>query len=213
MTTKLRLYKGACNVLGEMPLTSLTENRPLRYLLDDIYDNKIVRKCLEQGQWNFGIRSAEVSFDPDVTPDFGYSRAFSKPSDYVRTTAVCEDEWFKVPLIQYSDENNYIFCELETIYLSYISDDSGYGGDLSLWPESFSNFVEVFLAYKAAPTHVKDIKRRKEIREEYRFARLNARSQDAANQPTTFPAEGSWLRSRRGRSGNSDRGNISQLIG
>ena len=214
MTTKLRLYQNACLVLGTTPVVSLAENNPVRYALDTVYDNDMVRVCLEQGQWNFGTRTVKMSYDTDVAPPFGLNKAFAKPDDYVRTTALCQDEWFRIPILEYADENNYIFASLETVYLKYVSNDDKFGGDLSIWAPSFSTFVEVFMAWKLAPLHARDKDRRREINELYRMAKIDARSKDVMNQPTEFPAQGSWLRYRQGRSGGSrDFGNPTQLLG
>ena len=57
MTDKLSIYNGALNILGERKLASETENREPRYQLDDIWDNDMVDRCLQMGQWNFAARS------------------------------------------------------------------------------------------------------------------------------------------------------------
>jgi hypothetical protein len=48
--------------------------------------------------------------------------AFAKPTDWVDTSAVCQDEYFRVPLLQYADEVGYWFADLDEIYVKYVSD-------------------------------------------------------------------------------------------
>jgi len=214
MTTQLKLYNRACQFLGETRLASLTENRIVRFELDDVWEDGGVRRCLEAGLWNFAMRSVEVSYDPDVTPDFGYQYAFSKPSDWVRTAAMCSDEYFQVPLLAYVDEQDYWYCDLDTIYISYVSDDSNYGGDLSRWPETFADYAAMYFAVRVAPVLMKNNTRgRQALKKELRRTLIDAKNKDAMNEPVKFPAEGSWSRSRRGNTSRLDRGSRSVLMG
>ena len=215
--SKLGLYNRAIRVLGETRLRSLTENRTVRHHLDEVWDGGEsgdggVKACLEMGLWNFALRSVEASYDPDVTPDFGYQRAFSKPSDWVRTAQVCTDEHFTNPLLDYRDERGYWFAEYDTLYFQYISNHADFGGDLSRWPESFIQVVADYFALQVASTHTKDKERVAMIDERLRKDRLEARSRDAMNDPVKFPAPDTWVLSRRGRR-SGDRGSRNSLIG
>lgn len=200
MTTKLGLYNGALRLCKERKLASLTENREPRRLLDDAYGDGstegVVKLCLELGQWTFAMRTQRLDYSPSVEPDFGYRRAFDQPTDMVDICAVCSDEYLTQPLIRYTDERHYWYCDLDTIYISYVSNHASYGADLSLWPETFAKFVEAQLATEivgnltgadsqAVAKALKDAKR-------------DAMSGDAMRKPTRFPPEGSWNASRRG---------------
>ena len=127
---------------------------------------------------------------------------------------VCYDEYFKNPITQYSDEGQWLFCDIEIIYFKYVSNDSQFGGDFSLWPPNFTEMVEHYLAYKVAPRLVGiDISERT-LEAKWERALLKANSTDAMESPAKFAPKGGWARSRQGfRSGTSDRGNRSQLIG
>ena len=132
MPSKLTIYNGALTVLGERKLADLTENREPRYKLDDVWDNDLIRRVLQMGQWNFAKRTVELESSPSVTPSFGYQFAFDKPSDFVRTIGVAHDEYFNIPITRYSDEASWLFCDQEKIYVAYVSDDTQWGADLSL---------------------------------------------------------------------------------
>lgn len=212
-TTRLLLYNAAVLKLGERQLSSITENREPRRVLDVIWDTGFVDYVLEQGLWNFAMRSVALTYSPSSTPAFGLNRAFDKPTDWVRTAALCHDEYFKEPLNQYADEGGFFYAEQDTIYLRYVSNDSNVGGDLSLWPQSFVKFAAATLAAEAAKriTHHegKVAALEAEVKEEHK----KALSKDAMNEPTAFPPRGSWTRSRTGRRSRDDRGGRGNLIG
>lgn len=215
MTTKLTIYNGALNILGERKLASATENVEARYELDEIWDNNFLNRVLHMGQWNFAARSVQLEASPSVTPSFGFQFAFDKPPlDFVRTMMVCYDEYFNRPITQYSDEGQWIFADVEVLYLKYVSNDSQFGGDYSLWPPNFTEFVEHYLAYKVAPRLVGIDIRERTIEAKYERALVKAKAVDAMESPAKFAPRGGWSQSRQGfRAGTSDRGNRSKLIG
>lgn len=196
MTDRLSLYNEALLLLEERKLASLTEAREPRYVLDTIWNNGAVKTCLEEGLWNHATRSMMIDYDPSYTAPFGYKYRFSKPSDYVRTAAICSDEYFRTGIKHYSDEGDYWYCDNETIYVQIISDGETYGGDLSKWPQSFCRFFEAYMAHRAsfkiAKSKVDDMAKLVKPR------KLEARNNDAMNQPVKFRPRGSWLRSRQG---------------
>jgi len=215
MTDRLSIYNGALNILGERKLADLDENRPPRFQLDDVWDNDMIERCLQMGQWNFAARSVELAASPSVTPGFGYQYAFDKPpTDFVRTMMVCYDEYFNLPITSYSDEGQWIFCDADLIYLKYVSKDDEFGGDFSLWPANFTEFVEHYLAYKVAPRIAGLDMRERTMEARFERALLKAKSTDAMESPAKFAPKGGWASSRQGfRSGTSDRGSRSKLIG
>ena len=119
MTTALTLYNGALRELGERKLASLSENTEPRRVLDDVYAAGL-KYCLEKGHWKFAQRASKLSYTPSYTAPFGYSRQFVKPSDLVKVSKVCQDEYFNTPLLQYSDEGGFWFADLDDIYISYV---------------------------------------------------------------------------------------------
>lgn len=220
MATRLELYNGALLLCGERFLSALTEDREPRRLLDHVWDADGVRYCLEQGEWQFAMRTQQISQDPSIEPPFGYQYAFNKPTDWVATHAVCQDEFFNVPLTQYADEGDNWYAEIDPIYVKFVSDDADYGNDLAGWPQSFAEYVEAFLASKIVyklngnPKMVEFLfgKPGDPRGGELHRRLLIAKNKAAFTQPTRFPAESSWNSSRRGRS-NLDRGNRGSLLG
>ncbi|CNI61086.1 Uncharacterised protein [Yersinia massiliensis] len=204
MSNQLNVYNDALRLVGERQLVSLTENREPRRLLDAVWDGAL-KYCLEQGQWNFAIRSVRVNYSPSVEPPFGYRRAFNKPDDYVRTVAFASDPFFNSPIIQYTDEAGFWFCDLDEIYIRYVSNDQSFGLDSSLWPETFGNFVAAYLATQIAP-RLKNGSDRDWLAREYKMAKTDALTKDAIQEPTKIFPTGRWVRSRHGGSLRNSRG-------
>ena len=215
MATKLQIYNTALRYCKERKLSSLTENREPRRLLDDVWDTGGVDHCLEEAMWKFATASVRLDYDPTIDPEFGYARPFSKPDDWVLTVAVCSDEYFDVPLTRYLHENNYWYADLDEIYVRYVSNGDAYGNDLSLWPASFMRFVSAYFASeivgKLTGGNTETID---EVEAILKKNTLNAKNRDAWNQPQQFPAPGSWVSSRgRYRGETLDRGNRGSLLG
>ena len=216
MASKLLLYNASLLLVGERKLASLTENREPRRLLDDVYDGGAIKTCLEAGFWNFGTRAIKIEFDPSVAPDFGFTRGFAKPSDWVRTAVVSASEYFRPPFkdYQFSDEAGFWFADVDTLYVKLVSDGADYGGDLGSWPESFARYFETYLASRVAWKITRDKKTVAAIQDELKRLLKGATAKDAMNSGTSVPPEGSWNRARGGRGrGRRDGGSRSQLIG
>lgn len=211
MTTQLTLYNGALRELGERKLASLSENREPRRLLDDVWTGAI-KACLEEADWKFAQRTAKLIFEPSFEPTFGYRFQFTHPDDWVRWSKVCQDERQDVPLLQYHAEAGSLFADLENLYVSYVSNDTAYGNDMSLWPESFIQVVEFYLATRIVKRLEQSTTEQDRILKLYKRALLEAKSKDAMMSPTKMLPTGSWVNSR-GYQTNHDRGNRGRLIG
>lgn len=207
MTSQLDLYNGALMHVGERKLASLTENREPRRLLDDVWSRGAVRTMLEEGQWTFGTRTFKIEYDAGVTPDFGYRYAFPQPTDYVRTVAVCTDEYFSHPLTQYEDEAGYWWSDYQELYIRMVSDHEDYGGNLGEWPPSMARWAEVWLAIQICERLTQNASKMQALEKVEEKLRKKAEGFDAMRQPARFKPPGSWTQARwGGRSGRNDRG-------
>jgi hypothetical protein len=213
IASRLTIYNGALSAIGERTLMTTTENRESRRALDDVWDRGGVRTCLAEGLWNFAGRSAKWDYSPDITPPFGYKRAFDHPADWVRWLGVCEDEYMNVPLLRYQDESGFLFADLDTVYVRWVSDDPQYGMDLSLWPDNFQRYVELYFAAGVVRRLTSSDALEKKVNDQMTLAKKKAKSTDAMDECTMFLPPGTWSQSRRGRRTRIERGNRSQLIG
>lgn len=224
MTTRLRIYNGALLLCGESALQTLNDNVESRHLLDLVWNDEGVRFCLEQAQWHFAMRFSQFDYNPSIEPDFGYSRGFDKPDDWVSTSGVWEDDRMQTPLTQYADEVNYWFCDRDVIYVRYVSDHADFGLDLGKWPSTFTDYVKAYFASRICHklTNASSLRTflfGPEGREDKGYvnrALLIAKNKSAMTQPATFPSRGTWAAARhRGSSGRPwrDGGNQNNLIG
>lgn len=206
MTDRLSLYNGALLKCKARRISSLTENCEARRLLDTAWDDGAVQYCLEQGFWNFAMRTVRIDATSDIEPDFGYSYAFDKPSDCIRTYAICYDEYFNSPIYMYSDEADYWFSEMETMYVQYISDGVEYGYNYGAWPQYFKQYVEWYLASLIVGRLTASNTTEGEVERRLRRAFIDARTNDATDQPTQYAPRGKWASARlRGRYYDGDR--------
>lgn len=197
-TNRLLLYNAAILAMGERQLTSISENREPKRVLDVVWDCGAIDFVLEQGLWNFAMRTVRIDYSPSVEPDFGYSRAFDKPTDWIRTAGFSLDEFFATPLNQYTDEAGFWFADADQIYVRYVSNDASYGSDLSLWPQTFVKYVAAYLAWEAAGRLSQSEEKLARLEKLMKARLRDARSKDGMNQPAAFPPRGSWSRARGG---------------
>lgn len=209
MADQLSVYNGALLHCAERFLSSLTEQREPRRLLDRVWASNGVKTCLEAGQWNFAMRTVQIDYDPSIEPDFGYGRAFQKPDDWVLTSALCSDEFFREPLLRYVDESGYWYSDLDTLYVRFVSDDTNYGMDMNKWPDSFREFVEAHFASKIVLKLTTSEAQTATVMEARKNLLKTAKSRAAMADPTSFPARGNWVNSRNRSSPHRDGGNTS----
>lgn len=213
-TSQLTLYKGAERFAGQRTIATLsdTANENLE-TLNEIWDENARDHCLSLGLWNFATRTQQIEYNSSIDPDFGFQRAFTKPSDWIRTNTIASDEYFTAPMTdpEYVDEQSYWFADIDTIYVRYISNDASYGYDLSLWPPTFVKFVESYLGYMLAERITADLQTLESLEKKMGDRLVMARSNDAMNEGVKFRPQGRWVRARRG--GGGSRGSRSRLIG
>lgn len=197
MATKLGIYNEALRLIGERSLATLAENREPRRVIDEYYDQAL-DYCLEQGFWNFAMRSAELSASTTVEPAFGFTYAFEKPSDWIRTAAVSAGDTFTVPLREYNDEAGYIFAHVDPVYVRYVSNGASYGLDLSRWPETFTKYVATHIAAEIVERITQNATKHEELRRLEKRRLVDARSKDAMADPVGKIPTGSWVNSRGG---------------
>lgn len=204
-TNKLKIYNGALIDIGERTLSSLTESREPRRVLDDVWDHDFVDEILQKGQWNFAARTVLIDYDADVTPPFGYTRAFSKPSDWLRTMGLAEDEKLSLPLRHYEDEAGFWYADPDSIYVKYVSNGYDYGNNLSKWPSNFRRFAELYLASRICTRITQNESKTEKIIKMADDALKKAKSTDAMDEAVGTMPSGRWSMARHGRSFDRER--------
>ncbi|MCC6172071.1 MAG: hypothetical protein IT481_08585 [Gammaproteobacteria bacterium] len=199
MTTLLRIYNGALRHIQEGRLTSTTESRAARYHLDDAVA-EVKAACLEAGFWNFAMRAVEMDASTGITPEFGFTYAFSKPDDWVRTYIVSPNDQLERWLPRFNDEAGVWYADQTPIWAKYVSNAAGYGLNIAAWPQSFCDYVMIELALAAGPA-VRALSDDLLMSLERTRKRLKsiALAKDAMNEAPVTPPHGSWVGARGGR--------------
>ena len=211
-TSKINLYNAALFEIGDRKLVSLTENVESRRVLDEVYD-RVVEQCLSDASWNFAIRPIKIISDTGIAPNFGFTEIFAKPTDWLKTIGVSGDDRWTAPITQYHDDLNYWASDISPMYVRYVSNDASYGLDLTKWPQAFTRYVELSLAFRILPRLNQNKGDKERLMRDVKLAKRAAMAQDTMNeaQPKFFPTS-SWTLARRS-SGGGDRGNRGSLIG
>lgn len=202
MSSKLAVYQEALEHLGLRPLSDISENVEPRRACDAAWDTTL-RFCLEQGFWKWAIRGVIMIAEEGIDTTFGYSTAYLKPDDWLRTYVISENENFEPALMRYSDENGYWFADADPIYVKYVSDDAAFGTNLTVWPETFAAYVAVRLARRICKrlTNSEDLFQR--LFKQEKMAKADAMSKDAINGGPARPPVGTWASSRGNSSSTS----------
>lgn len=199
-TSALGIYNKALRYIGERRLASLVETREPRYALDDEFPDTVLY-ALEDGYWTFATRAAEVYAETSLTPFFGFAFAFAKPADWLRTYQVSLSPFFDMLLNDYKDESGFWYAQFNPIFVKFISNDPTYGLNVGLWPQAFSEYVAGLLASRISYrlTQKRDLSQ--DLMKVVAKLRDDALAKDAMNNGPDSRPIGSWVRSRRGRTG------------
>lgn len=195
MADKLAVYRNALLFIDERKIASLSEAREPRRALDDAWDNT-VDYCLSQGIWNFAIRTVQMDSSASVTPTFGYSYAFVKPSDIVRLYQMGSEDTFAVPFDDFRDEAGYWYCNIDPMFARYVSNDTAYGMDVSLWSPAFVEYVACRLAWRTCGRITGSDAKVEALKKEEKRLKQDAASKDAMDEGPIRPPRGTWVRSR-----------------
>lgn len=199
MTSQLALYNEALGHLGERKLSALSEAREPRRVLDDYYAGTVAY-CLARGFWNFAMRPVSMTPSATITPEFGWTYAFEKPTDWIHTFMVSDNENFYPLLARFNDEASVIYCDASPLYFKYVSSDTSFGLNLAAWPQTFTEYVGVRLAWKACKRVGQLSAAEKEaLFAEQKRACAIAGGVDAADEPPMQPPTGTWAQSRNGQ--------------
>ena len=159
------------------------------------------------------ITSGTVLVSLGIQQRAGYTYNFTIPADFEKTVSLCSDPIQTAPLLQYTMEAGHWYANISPIYVTYISHDTAYGGNMVAWQTDFCRYVECYLATRI-------VKKLTQNTEEWKrlftlLARLEkeARSADAEEFPTRFLPPGSFVQARAVGNRGTYRFNRSQFYG
>lgn len=200
-TDRLRQFNGALQMLGQTRLANISENTKARRELDAVWDESL-EYMLSRGLWNFAIRSSELLNDEDFEPIGGYQYAVEAPDDFVRAVTISEIGFNERELERYQYESGHWFCDFDTLYLRYVSNDTAYGLDLGRWPPAFQIAHQAYLAFKSGLPITGDKGTRNDVWALHKKLLGEAKISDAIEQPVARKPAGRWTTARFARHGN-----------
>lgn len=190
----LRIYNDALQIMGLDEITAKDDDSNRRTKLDRALDAGLVADILEDTSWQFGFKSVQIDFDPSIEPAWGYLYAIPKPADLHRIDGLYTDEYQRVKIRDYGDEQNFWFCSYQTIYLTYITSD--FVSNPDAWPTFFRRLIAARIAMDAAPSLVVEGADPERCDMIFEKRESGAKSNDAMQSPPRTIADGSWNKSR-----------------
>src|SRR5262245_18433485 len=124
------------------------------------------------------METVRLDADTGATPNFGYAKVFSKPSDWGGNIGVSEDEFFNFPLSAFYDDANFWSADNTPIYARYVSNDTGLGREMTRWTPAFTPYVELELAVRSCMKITQNGSLKREVMDERDTARKTAKNQD-----------------------------------
>lgn len=198
---KIAVYNAALYHLGEQRLSSLTEGREARRVLDDIWgpNGEIVASALAVAEWNFAARSVKMTPETDVETEFGFENAYALPIDYVRLMAISASDRFDQPLTahQYVEEGGYWLSSVDPLFVRYVSKDDSRGMDSGKWTEVFRDYLSALIAHRACERLTKDVNLQLKVDARMNEYEARAISTNNMSNGVKFPPRGSWVSGRR----------------
>jgi hypothetical protein len=207
MPTRLGLYNDALRAIGDLRLSSITEDTEARYVLDDAWEDA-VEFVFTEGLWNFATITAVITADLGQTPIPGFSFVFAKPANWIRTITISPNSLFSDEAV-YRDENDRIYANFDTLYIRYLSNAKAADAEIAGWPTSFGKVVAAYLAKECCQRLSGSDTKAEALAEEYRDALASAKNKDALDQSKVLFKPGAWVRAMRGSSLIRDRGPLS----
>lgn len=207
MPSKLGLYNDALRAIGDLRLSSLTEDTEARYVLDDAWDDA-VEFMFSEGLWNFATKTQVITADPGQPPIPGFSFTFDKPLNWVRTITISANSLFTEEAM-YRDEGDRIYSNWEELYIRFISKEKAVDDQIPNWPPTFAKAVAAYLAMECAERLSGSGSKAEALMAQYKDILASAKNKDALDQSKMIFKPGAWLRSMRGSSVPRDRGPLS----
>jgi hypothetical protein len=185
------IYNNALLLLGLDEINSNSDDSDRKVKLDVARSSNLIEYLLEKTGWHWAIQSYEAQYNPSLEPEWGYNRVFDKPDDMHRLDGIFEDEMMQYPLKTYKDEGEYIYTNVDTIYIQFVS--NAYLTMPGYWPSYFRRLVSAAMARDVASSLGVDPGMPDAI---YKEIESEAKNIDIMQSPPRRIASGSWTRAR-----------------
>jgi len=188
MTSKVEVANTALSMIGELPITSFTDDTKSARVVNQRYDT-VRRSVLRDHFWNAAKSRVQL---PALTnaPAFGWARQFQLPSDFLRMVRINGMYPFHA---RYVIEGEKILTDMAApLNLIYVRDEQ----DPSVWDAMLVEAVAARLGAEIAMPITQSIDMRDRAWQLYRQKLQTARTTDAMDEPAGEFEADLWLRSR-----------------
>lgn len=145
---KLAVYQTAARFLADARFALITDDVETRHAFDTAWE-RAVTFVLEQAPWRFAMITTALS--TTTGPVGGYSTAFSRPADWLRTHAIFVLSGAVECPVDLREQGIKISANVGALSLRYVSSNFA---DPALannpWPEHFGQLVAAYLAFLCA---------------------------------------------------------------
>lgn len=219
MATKLQLWNRALYHLGEGKLVDTdpdVDGTEPAYVFDEMWPT-VALDALSRGDWDFAIKTAEISQSVTTTVIVGYNYAYDHPDDWVRTICYSLEPDFTDSVYAYDadvdvyHERGSYFTNADKFYLRYVSDDYVDDSEIAGYPPSYFEFCALLLAAQSCERLTQGTEQAQKLEKAAEKQLVKAKSNDARNLKQQRIRRGNWLRSFRGDA--DRRGAIGTLVG
>jgi len=185
MATKLSLFNGALQLLGERRLLTDTDDVSTRYDLDALYDTDAVDYCLEIVKPRYATLLIMLTGGAPAG-DTGYTFSAPLPADFVAmfslidgTPAIYRDDLEQSPITRLIRESTNLLTDVEFPFIRYLIAHTD--PQLVDMPPSFAKVVSAYMARELAWKYDPDAEEMIQTKLEQRIE--VSKAVEATNQP------------------------------
>ena len=185
----------ALRLIGQTPITSITDGSDTANVVDDIF-TELLDDLLRSHPWNFATKRVQLA-RLSVDPAFEFDYAYAHPSDWLRTISVHDNDAGHGSVLyrtEQVDGQNAIVSSSDAIYLRYVYRVT----DQSLMSADFRRAFQLALARDLAIPLASSNSMQEAYSREAARALARARSTDALGGFPERRPRGSWASSRGG---------------
>ena len=144
---KLAIYNDALRLTGAERLATITEEREVRFKLDEIWDLGAPEHCLRLAKPVFARKTRQLTAS-GTTTNHALEQEYDLPSDFVAIFEVYADADLDQMVRRRIIEDNKLYAEIDTLYLRYIAD---FTSNIAAWSPDFVRVVSAYIAQQMTP--------------------------------------------------------------
>ena len=186
MAGKIDIINMALRILGEAPLTAITDDSEAARIADDIWDI-CVDDVLADHNWNFATCRASLAEDAE-SPEFGYDNQFQLPTNPYCLRVIRMEDIDS----EYKIERRFLLTdegEAKIIYIGRITDTTHFS-------PKFVTALAYRLAAEMAYPLLQSITKKKLAIENYKMQLIDARAVDGMEGSVEKIEAEEWINAR-----------------